>query len=222
VLKVKKPYRWAVLAAAGLLVGYLTSLAVGQGPSRSPVAPPMAGSRIALLDVTRIFKTHARFKSMMEEMKADVQRAENDVKLKRDQITKAVEDLQATYRKGTPEYKNEEERLANAQAKLAVDVQRQKNDFLQREAKIYNTVYQDILQATNYFCKKNAIDVVIKYSGEPADVERPDTVLAKINQQVVWYDPGVDITDFILQDLNRQPAASPAAATRPGVQMPQR
>ena len=102
----------------------------------------MAGMRIALLDVTRIFKSHARFKSMMEEMKADVQRAENAVKVERDSIGKAAEDLQALYRKGTPEYKNAEEALANRQAKLAVDVNRQKNEFLQREAKIYNTVYQ--------------------------------------------------------------------------------
>lgn len=217
----KKPYRWAVLAAALVSLSYLASLAVGQAPARAP-AQPMPGQTIALLDVTYIFKNHARFKSMMEEMKADVQRAENQVKTERDNLAKAAEDLQATYRKGTPEYKNAEEALANRQAKLTVDVNRQKNEFLQREAKIYNTVYQEVWQATDYYCKQNGIDMVVRFNGDPVDVERPDSVLARINQQVVWYQGRVDITPAILRDLNRPPAVNPGPASRPGVQLPPR
>ena len=217
----KKPYRWAVLAATILSLSYLASLAVGQAPARAP-AQPMAGQTVALLDVTYIFKNHARFKSMMEEMKADVQRAENAVKAERESLSKAAEDLQATYRKGTPEYKNAEEGLANRQAKLAVDVNRQKNEFLQREAKIYNTVYQEIWQATDYYCKQNGFDMVMRFNGDPVDVDRPESVLGRINQQVVWYQSRLDITPAILRDLNRAPVVNPGPASRPGVQLPPR
>ncbi len=112
-----------------------------------------------------------------------------------------------------------EEQIANRQAKLAVDVNRQKSDFLQRESMIYHTVYQEILQATDYFCKQRGIDMVLRFNGEPVDVQRPDSVLTFINRPVVWYDPGLDITDFILQDVNR-PAANPGTADQRNGQPP--
>ncbi len=205
----KKSHRWAVSAAAvSLGCFFVASLAVAQqGP-----AAPATGPRLALLDVSRIFKSHQRFKGMMDDMKADVERAEAQVKGERDAIAQLAERLQE-YRKGTPEYKQMEEDLAKRQADLAVRVNLQKNDFLQREAKIYNSVYQEIWQATDYFCKQNRIDMVLRFNGEPVDVERPDSVLTHINKPVVWYDRGLDITDQILSDLNRT-TINPASANR--------
>jgi Skp family chaperone for outer membrane proteins len=180
--------------------------------AQAPAAPSAAGSRLALLDVSRIFKSHQRFKGMMDDMKADVERAEAQVKAERENIGQLADRLQE-FHKGTPEYKQMEEDLAKRQAELAVRVNLQKNEFLQREAKIYNSVYQEILQATDYFCKQNRIDMVLRFNSDQVDVERPDSVLAFINKPVVWYDRGLDITDAILQDLNRN-AINPGPASR--------
>ena len=115
--------------------------------------------------------------------------------------------------KGTTDYNDMEKDLAKRQADLQVQVQLQKNEFLQREAKIYHNVYQEIWQATDYFCKQNRIDMVLRFNGEAVDVNRPDSVLTYINKPVVWYDPGLDITDQILQELNRT-AINPGPANR--------
>jgi Skp family chaperone for outer membrane proteins len=206
---VKKSHRWAVSAATVLSLGYfVVSMAIAQAPA----APSAAGSRLALLDVSRIFKSHQRFKGMMDDMKADVERAEAQVKAERENIGQLADRLQE-FHKGTPEYKQMEEDLAKRQAELAVRVNLQKNEFLQREAKIYNSVYQEILQATDYFCKQNRIDMVLRFNSDQVDVERPDSVLAFINKPVVWYDRGLDITEPILQDLNRN-AINPGPASR--------
>jgi outer membrane protein len=216
---VKKSHRWAILAIL-VSFGYLISLAVAQNTSAAPAGQPMAGGpRLALIDVTRIFKTHTRFKQMMEEMKRDVQAAENRVKAERDAINKLMQEGLPSLNKGTQQYAEMEEQIANRQAKLAVDVNRQKSEFLQRESMIYHTVYQEILQATDYFCKQRGIDMVLRFNGEQVDVQRPDSVLTFINRPVVWYDPGLDITDFILQDVNR-PAANPGTADQRNGQPP--
>ena len=97
--------RWAMLAAV-MSLGYLFPWP-WPGPGRSAMGQPMAGSRIALLDVSRIFKNHQRFKSRMEEMKADVERAEANVKKESEEIVKQTEDLKM-YQKGTREYKDAE------------------------------------------------------------------------------------------------------------------
>jgi Skp family chaperone for outer membrane proteins len=202
-----------VLAAVLSLV-FACSQVMAQGQ-----AAPAAGPRLALLDVSRIFKNHERFKGMMNDMKAAVEQAEADVKREREEMGKLAEQLQE-FKKGTANYKQLEEDLAKRQADLTVRVSLRKNEFLAREAKIYHAVYQEILQATDYFCKQNRIDMVLRFNGDPVDVEKPESVLTWINKPVVWYDRGLDITDAILADLNRNspaPANARQPATRPGV-----
>jgi Skp family chaperone for outer membrane proteins len=210
---VQKFPRWAVLIAAVLSLSYFSSLAVAQAPAR-----PAAGPNIALLDVSYVFKNHARFKGMMEDMKTDVERAEAQVKAERETIGKLAERL-GEFRKGTQDYQQMEEDLAKRQANLQVQVQLQKNQFLQQEAKIYHNVYQEVLQVTDDYCKRNSIDMVLRFNGDNPDVDKPETILAFINKPVVWYQKQLDITPIILQELNRTaPAANRnGAASRPGV-----
>lgn len=179
----------------------------------------MPGQTIALLDVTYIFKNNTRFKSEMERMKGDVQRVEGEFKAKGDKLKKQAEDLQ-NYAKGSPDYKAREEALVTEQTRLTVDFQRQKKEFLQNEASIYNEVYKEILRVTDYYCKQNGIDMVMKFNGDPADPDQPDSVLAYINKPVVWYQPRLDITLAVLTQLNGRAPVNPGPAARPGVNMP--
>jgi len=202
---VKKSLRWAVLVTVTLSLSYLISLAVAQGPAR-----PAGGANVALLDVTFIFKNHARFKLLMENMKGDVERAELQVKTESEAINKLKERLQE-FNKGTQNYQQLEEELAKRQADLQVRVQLQKNQFLQQEATICHNVYQEILQATDYYCKQNGIDMVCKFNSEPVDVNRPESIQNELYKPVVWYQKNLDITPAILQELNRT-AIDPRAA----------
>ena len=203
-------------AAAGLLsMSLIGSQAFGQGaPVRQPMAA-QAGSapNIALLDVSYIFKNHPRFKSMMEEMKTDVTRAESDVNKERDTLRKLVEQLEG-FRKGTPDYKAMEEEVARREADLSVKVQLQRKDFLMREAKIYHTVYQEIAQEVDYYCANKGIDMVLRFNGDPVDVDKPDSVLSYINKPVVWYDKSRDITPIVLDALVKRGGGAPAAGNQ--------
>ena len=97
----------------------------------------------------------------------------------------------------------------------------QKQEFLQREARIYHDVYQEIWQASDYVCRQYKFDMVLRFNGEPVDIERPDSVLTWINKPVVWYDTRQDITDAVLAVVNRTPmnpaANGRAPPVRPGV-----
>jgi Skp family chaperone for outer membrane proteins len=194
---VKKTHLFAA-GAAGLLSLMFLVPVFSQNPAR-----PTAGPRLALLDVSHIFKNHLRFKAYMDEMKADVERAEAQVKQQDEAIQKMVENLQG-YKVGSQDYKALEEEIANRRAKLAIAVQMQRKDFLQREARIYHNVYREIEQELNAFCQSNAIAMVLRFNGEPVDVDKPDSVMVWINRPVVWYNQGLDITQYILDALNRR------------------
>jgi Skp family chaperone for outer membrane proteins len=212
-----KPIRIMAVTAACFLLFCLVSAEVfsqGGAPLRQPVAPQSgAGTNIALLDVSFIFKNHPRFKSMMDEMKAEVDAAEASVNKERETLRKLVEQLD-TFRKGSPDYNAMEKEIAEREANLTVKVQLQRKQFLGREAKIYFTVYQEIEQEVAYYCSNKGIDLVLRFNGDPADAEKPDSVLSFINKPVVFYDKNRDITKPILDTLIMR--SSPANGIRTG------
>jgi len=208
--------RWPLRLAA--LAFGVACLCVSLPHAWGQTAPPMPrhaaqGGNIALIDVKYIFEKHARFKMMMDDLKADVERAEAQVQAEREAIKKLTERLENF--RGTPEYKAMEEEVTKRQSDLAVQIQLQRKEFLQREARIYYNVYQEILQELSYYCPRNGIDIVLRFSGDPVDVERPDSVLGYINRPVVWYGKDRDITGVILESLNRRFVDPSRMGTRP-------
>lgn len=160
---------------------------------------PLAG--IALLDVSRIFKNHARFQAMMKDMKADVEQAEAAMKKERETINNMIEQLKGL-KPGTQDYKQLEQMIATRQADMNVQVQLQRKDFLLREARIYHAIYQELEQEVRFYANNMGITMVLRYNGEPVDPENPEDVLRNINKPVVCFTPGMDITDQILERLN--------------------
>ena len=215
----------AALAASVLAVGLTASTALAQ-----QAAPPQASGGIALLDVSRVFKEHARFNAEMNGMKAEVQAAEAAMKKKADELQQRVEQLKELT-PGSPDYKQLEEYVANERAKIQVNVQLQRKEFLQKEAKIYHMVYREVQQEVEYFANRYGISAVLRFSNDRANVEQPDEVLRDINKSVVWFAPHLDITNDILRALNNgavaptgdpqsgQPAYRPAGRTQ-GVPRP--
>jgi len=184
-------------------------------PTAAPSSAAVTGPRLALIDISRIFKNHFRFKAMIDDMKGDASQAESQVRQRNNAIQQMIDNLK-TYKIGSTEYKALEEDIANKRAKLSIDVQMQRKEFMQREAKIYHDVYQEIEQELDYFCQQQAVDMVLRFSGEPVDVNNPESIGIWINRPVVWYNRGLDITDYILNALNRRnPAPANNTIGRP-------
>ncbi len=201
----------AVTAASIMSVCVIVSQAMAQQMPPRPAVSSQASSppNIALLDVSFIFKNHPRFKAMREELEADVRREEANVNRESDAIRKLGEQLDS-FRKGSPDFKAMEEEIARRQADLTVKVQLQRKEFLNREAKIYNNVYQEIEQEVGYYCANRGIDMVLRFNGDEVDVDKPDSVLSYINKPVVWYDKSRDITPFIRDALVNRNGNQPA------------
>ncbi len=203
----RNSHLWAVLAASVLWTTLVGSRAVAQQAPRTAVRtavrPTHNRPTIALLDVGYIFKKHPRFKQSMDEMKADVDRAEARVKQERDAIRKLAEQAK-DFRKGTPDYKAIEEEVAKRQADLTVQVQLQKKEFYQRQAKIYYNIYREIEQEVEYYTAANNIALVLRFNGDRADVQNPQEVIRDINNPVVWYARQLDITPLILDSLTKR------------------
>ena len=133
----------------------------------------------------------------MEEMKADVERAEAQVKAKREQSTSSVS-LQEVQQGNRPLPELEEE-LAKRQADLQVQVQvAARTSFCNKRPRIYHNVYQEILQATDYYCKQNGIDMVLQVQRRSGRRQSPGTASRPTVQagRLVSEGPGHHAGDF--------------------------
>jgi Skp family chaperone for outer membrane proteins len=212
--------RVAAFAVVFLIVSLAGVVAMAQQPG---MAARPAPNGIALLDISKIFKSHARFLQAMEEMKGDVGKAEAQMKSEAEYVNSLVEALKQL-KPGTVDYSTKEQEIARRRADMNVRIQLQRKEFLLREAKIYHQVYQEISKEVEAFAATNGIVTVFRYNGDQVDAENPEDVLKNINKPVVYFNPGMDITAQILERLNRDgaPGQGPRAstATRPAVGVP--
>jgi Skp family chaperone for outer membrane proteins len=201
--------------------------AVPQNPAMN--APPAGGARLgvdglAVVDVAYIFKNHTRFKQQMEAMKQKVDAAESELKRDQDDYKKMADQLK-TYQPGSPDYKKVEADMLKKQGDINLKVSLQKKDFMEQEGHIYFNVSREIDDAVKVLATKNNIVLVLRFNGDPVDPVDRNDILRGINKPIVFYDQRMDITPYVLQDLNRSatPGTAPIGVRPPaGAQQPLR
>ncbi len=172
-----------------------------------------SGGKIAVIDVSEIFKNHAGFKQQMEAMKKEVEAFEASLRSRGKQLEQLRAQLQ-TYKSGTPNYKQTEAQMAKLAAEGQAQTQLKRKDFLERESKIYYATYMQISQAVDSFAERNGISLVVRFNSTPINSEDRNSVLEGVNRAVV-YQKNLNITGLVLQMLNRNVASKPGApATR--------
>jgi Skp family chaperone for outer membrane proteins len=183
--------------------------AAGQMQQHTAAAAPggLGINGMAVIDVAYIFKNHARFKQQMDGMKQKVDAAENEVKAVQEEMKKSIEQMKQ-FNAGSPEYKRMEADLLKKQGELQLKVNLQKKDFMEQEGKIYFNVSREIEDAVKLFATKNNIAMVLRFNGDQVDPSNRDDILRNINKPIVYYDTRMDITPYILQDLNRSGGVS--------------
>ncbi len=102
------------------------------------------------------------------------------------------------------------------QADGQIAATQKKKEFLDREAKIYYGVYQEIVNEVEAFANENGIAIVIRFNSEEITQDR-NAVLEGINRAVV-YQSKSNITNAIIERLVRKsPAMGTAQCAAPGV-----
>ena len=224
VLKVTKSHLLAATAGTVLVIGLAVCIVSAQpGQSRTAMGPQ---PKIALLDVNYIFDHHTGLKARMADLKAEMEKAREWRQQEYETIRKSIAQLQ-DMDAGSEAYKQLEEQTARRKADLDIQVRLQNKEFLNKEAKVWHTAYQDIWREVNYYASQpqNNIALVLSFDGDPVDKEQPDSVLRDIRKQVIWFSQELDITPIILERLNLRAGTanrtqSPGQRSRPGVVPP--
>lgn len=201
----KNVLRMTVLAVTASCLGLSSGIAQvqprGQAPATAAAARP--GTNVAVIDINFIFKNHQRFKQTMDGIKSEIETFEAYLREERNKVTAKTEQLQ-TLPAGSPQYKQLEEQIATMHTQLGLETGRKRKEILEREAKVYYNSYQEIEDRVAKFARAYGIDLVMRFNSEPMDATKRESVLQGINRAVV-YQNALNITNAIIDDLNRQP-----------------
>ncbi len=233
VLNVRKSRLLAALAASVVLSLVIGLDAQAQPAARAPAArapaapaapaarAPAQGQPVALIDVGRVMKSYNRHKIEEDRLKAEMQQAENWVKTERESLRKMLEQLKE-YQPGTPQYNQQEAAIAQRNATVTTQIKLQQKKFQIRSADITLKSYREIRAETSAYANHYGIAMVQRFSADPANSTNPSSVVKKIYGQVVWHNAQLDITDVVIDWLNKRnqgprPGENPNTVRRTGV-----
>jgi Skp family chaperone for outer membrane proteins len=208
---VRLSFQPAALAAILVTLCGPSATAWGQaapGAARPAAAPAtagaeLAGTRVAVIDIALIFKHHDRFNGQMGDIKRDIELFEAYVRDQQKTMKARMEELQ-TFNATSPEYKSRETDLARLQADLQIKIGQERKKFLEREAGVYYHIYEEIEKSVGTFATRARIGLVLRFNSDEMKPDDRASVLQGVNKAVVFHS-GLDITKWIIEDLNRRP-----------------
>jgi Skp family chaperone for outer membrane proteins len=196
----------AVLAVTSLTVAtalFLARQAMAQGAPNA--------QNIAVIDIGKILKADEKFKRQMADLQAEVAATENQLRAD----AKVVEGLvqqQKTFAPGTPDYTRLDAEITQRSADLQVKKNLKNKELVERQSKMLLGAYLEVQDAVREFSKRYNIGLVIQYDSAEINPADPQAILSGAHRQIVFVNPGLDITQDILTMLNRGQRVS----TNPG------
>jgi Skp family chaperone for outer membrane proteins len=178
-------------------------------PVKTTAVPP-SGTNVAVIDVGFIFKNHIRFNSSMKQLEQEMEEYQGWMKSK-EATFKELRDALGTFKAGTVEFQKQEEKIANETAQTQLDIRRKQQELAAKEAGLYYDTYAELEQKIGLVAQRNRIGIVLRYNREPMKRDDRSSVLQGINRAVV-YQYGLDITKYILDEVNKD-APAPTTGT---------
>ena len=204
---------WSLVAT--FVLGCLASTVMAQGDAGGAQASA-APMTIRVIDVGYILKNHPTMKTEIESIEAQMKTADEQMAAKRDSILKQMEELRERFTEGTPEYEQEEKRIAELDTSFRLEIVKMRKEFDKARANVLYRVYKDIKDLVSYLCEQTGTQVVLRVNGtrEQPDPSKPDLVQVVMSQEVLHHAPQIDITEWVLNGLKQRTASATGAPNR--------
>ncbi len=189
------------MRVCSLLVALALSIVTAQSTAVAQNAQPQQ-LPIVVIDIGYILENHPTMKGEMESIQAKMKDADTKMAQRRDAIIKQMEMLRQQYEPGTPEYEAEEKKIAEQDTEFRLALIKEKKKFEEMQAQVVYQIYTDISSQLSVLSKSYGTNLVVRISRQKMDPKKPETVQLVMSQEVVYYNPSIDVTDWTLNQLN--------------------
>ena len=219
-----------------LTIGIAIVLGIYAVPAITQAQPAAATAQtpylVAVVDVAQIMRQHPVFMEQQAALKGRIDQAEAVFKTRQEAIANKQKQLEASQlRPGTPEYQRAFEDISNEVADFERDARTQQRRFALENSKIMYDTFQDIKATISKYASARGIAQVTDYREFVVDPADPQSVAEDMDQRLVWFNPMLNITKYIVTEVyaarGLQPPAQqptgvgtgPQTAIQPGVPM---
>ena len=159
-----------------------------------------AQSSVAIVDIGMVFKNHPTFPRELEALRAEAEQFQKDAVQLQQQMVAKSEKLQM-WTPDSEDYKNFETKLAQELATLEVQQRSKMRSLMVREAQLHFQTYQQVKKVVNEYCAAKNIRLVLRHTDQETNVDNPKSVMARVNTNLVYYGPDIDITNEIIRQI---------------------
>jgi len=157
-------------------------------------------SKIAVIDMARIFQEHQGFQDRLDVIKADVKSFEQEINQQRTGIIEERDKL-SQHKPGSLEYQKIEASITHQLASLKVRAELKRKEILDRESKNFYLTYREVQGQVQRIADQYGISLVLRYSSSEMDPLNRESVMKGISKAIV-FQRNRDITEMVLNGLN--------------------
>ncbi len=174
-----------------------------------------APHQVGLIDMAYVFNNYEKFKAAQQSVKEDFQLAQKKAQGTIEEMKKLSQELSSGVLKAdSPEYKQKERRLIQLDTELKTYGQITQRDQLRKEAELYKQIYLEVQDAVRVYAQHYGYTLILRFDRENVEeANDPQKIIQRMTRQVVYHRGQDDLTQAILNHLNRQYAE---VANRPG------
>jgi outer membrane protein len=171
------------------------------GAGASPAAPiaPVIGT----VDMDAVFKGYEKFKTSNKEFQTAVLARQNELMKIKSEGEEETQML-AKLTPGTADFKKHEDRVTELKARLAAGREQAQREFQLRESENVATIYKEVQLMVTAIAQWRKMNYVVRVTNlQPAGAD-PNSVMAALQNTMIYFDPRNDITNDVIYNLNRR------------------
>jgi RNA polymerase sigma factor (sigma-70 family) len=185
--------------------------------SRIPVVPPSDKAvvrstsnpavEIGSVDIDAVLKRSAWFQQAGRDLKDLAQDDQRRLKELQDELDRLTI-KQNKFAAASPDHRALQDKIAAHRHRSETQREEAQQELARREARVMSTLLEEIQTAITSVAKAKGLAYVVKVSpAVPTDTD-PAAVQSALGRAVVYADPQTDITEDIIQELNRRSKAA--------------
>jgi len=194
----------------------LTSvLGTAQAQNTKPAAATPV--KIGLVDMARVFKEYNKFKDLREVLKGKMEARMAEAKKIADEA-KEIQGVLKQLNQGSAQFIQKEARLAELTTQFQTKQKLAQAEYVREEAKIFEQVYVESRDVIKLYSEHFKYTLVLRFNSQSLDPENknPQGIANSLNKLVVYHRQQDDITEAVVEYLNRRYKPSTKPAPRVG------